>query len=384
MTQRTMFTHLQRMNLRRIQVLVKHLRMSSSSSSEPDVLLETINGKGVITLNRPKALNSLDLSMIRKIYPQLKEWDADSSTSLVIIKGAGEKAFCAGGDIKAVTDAGRVGDKYSADFFREEYILNHKIGTMKKPFIALVHGISMGGGVGLSIHGKYRVATEKTLFAMPETGIGLFPDVGGGYALPRMQGQLGIFLALTGFRLRGRDVQLSGYATHFVESSQVKDLEQTLLNMKDPSAADIDEVINTFHEKCQLDKDKPFVLQPHQEQINRLFAGETMEDICEALKKDGSEWAVKQLEIIQKMSPTSLKVSLRVMREGAKLSLPADLKMEYRVSQGCIRGKDFYEGVRALLVDKDGNPKWNPATLEEVTSEIVDDHFRPLDNDLEL
>lgn len=384
MTQRTMFTHLQRMNLRRIQVLVKHLRMSSSSSSEPDVLLETINGKGVITLNRPKALNSLDLSMIRKIYPQLKEWDADSSTSLVIIKGAGEKAFCAGGDIKAVTDAGRVGDKYSADFFREEYILNHKIGTMKKPYIALVHGISMGGGVGLSIHGKYRVATEKTLFAMPETGIGLFPDVGGGYALPRMQGQLGIFLALTGFRLRGRDVQLSGYATHFVESSQVKDLEQTLLNLKDPSAADIDEVINTFHEKCQLDKDKPFVLQPHQEQINRLFAGETMEEICEALKKDGSEWAVKQLEIIQKMSPTSLKVSLRVMREGAKLSLPADLKMEYRVSQGCIRGKDFYEGVRALLVDKDGNPKWNPPTLEEVTSEIVDEHFRPLDNDLEL
>ncbi|KAJ8036687.1 3-hydroxyisobutyryl-CoA hydrolase, mitochondrial [Holothuria leucospilota] len=384
MTQRTMFTHLQRMNLRRIQVLVKHLRMSSSSSSEPDVLLETINGKGVITLNRPKALNSLNLSMIRKIYPQLKEWDADSSTSLVIIKGAGEKAFCAGGDIKAVTDAGRVGDKYSADFFREEYILNHKIGTMKKPYIALVHGISMGGGVGLSIHGKYRVATEKTLFAMPETGIGLFPDVGGGYALPRMQGQLGIFLALTGFRLRGRDVQLSGYATHFVESSQVKDLEQTLLNMKDPSATDIDEVINTFHEKCQLDKDKPFVLQPHQEQINRLFAGETMEDICEALKKDGSEWAVKQLEIIRKMSPTSLKVSLRVMREGAKLSLPADLKMEYRVSQGCIRGKDFYEGVRALLVDKDGNPKWNPATLEEVTSEIVDEHFQPLDNDLEL
>lgn len=373
------------MHLRRLEIVARHLRMRSSSSVATDeVLLGSADGKGVITLNRPKALNSLNLSMIRAITPKLKEWDSDSKMSLVIIKGSGEKAFCAGGDIKAVTEAGKTGDSLAKDFFYEEYILNHKIATMKKPFIALVNGISMGGGVGLSIHGKYRVATEKTLFAMPETGIGLFPDVGGGHALPRMSGQLGIYLALTGFRLKGRDVLHAGYATHFVESTKIADLENTLLELTNPSPAAVEEVINQYHQQCELDKDKPFVLKPHQEQIDRLFAADTMEEICEALQKDGSEWATKQLETLMKMSPTSMKITLRQLREGAKLDIEDVLKMEYRMSQGCIRGKDFYEGVRAVLIDKDGKPQWNPSKIEEVTPEIVEEHFRPVENDLEL
>ncbi|CAL8387647.1 unnamed protein product, partial [Gadus morhua 'NCC'] len=201
----------------RLQRLQAHMM---SSASAPEVLLEKVGRAGVITLNRPKAMNALNLTMTRLLYPQLKEWETDEQTDIVIIKGAGGRAFCAGGDIIAVTEAGKSGDPLAQDFFREEYVLNNTIGMYKKPYIALIDGITMGGGVGLSVHGRFRVATEKTVFAMPETAIGLFPDVGGGYFLPRLQGKLGMFLALTGFRLKGRDVQRVGVASHFVESQK--------------------------------------------------------------------------------------------------------------------------------------------------------------------
>lgn len=373
------------MKLQRLQHLLKHMRMTSSfSGTRDDLLLETVKGKGVITLNRPKILNVFNLSMIRRIHQQLEEWDSDDSTSLVIIKGAGDKAFCAGGDIKVVTESGRKGDGYSVDLFREEYSLNYKMAMMKKPLIAIVNGIAMGGGVGLSVHGRYRVATERAMFAMPETAIGLFPDAGAGYVLPRMKGRLGTFLGLTGHRLKGKDTLHAGYATHYVESAKVGDLEQALLELKNPSAEKVDEIVNHYHDKCQIDRDKPFSLASHQEDIDRLFSGDTVEEIFEALRQDRSEWALKQLEILRKMSPTSLKLGLHLLREGAKLDMAAVMTLEYRMSQGCMRGHDFYEGVRALLVDKDGNPQWNPAKVEDVTAEILDDHCRPLDNDLYL
>uniref|UniRef100_A0A9J8AXN4 3-hydroxyisobutyryl-CoA hydrolase n=1 Tax=Cyprinus carpio carpio TaxID=630221 RepID=A0A9J8AXN4_CYPCA len=317
----------------RLQRIQGHM-MSSKAGSE--VLFEKVGNAGVITLNRPKALNALNLTMIRHIYPQLKKWDKDSETDLVIIKGAGEKAFCAGGDIRAVTEAGKAGDSLAQDFFREEYILNNTIGTYQKPYVALIDGITMGGGVGLSVHGQFRVATEKTLFAMPETGIGLFPDVGGGYFLPRLQGKLGLFLALTGIRLKGRDVQRVGLATHFVQSDKIASLEKDLVDLKSPSNTDVAQLLESYQEQSSLDAEKPFVLQEQTEAIDRLFSAGSVEEIMENLKKDGSAFALKQTETLSKMSPTSLKLTFRQIQEGARMSLQEVLVMEYRLSQACM------------------------------------------------
>ncbi|XP_077393683.1 3-hydroxyisobutyryl-CoA hydrolase, mitochondrial [Festucalex cinctus] len=371
--------------LRAIWRLHRIQRHMMSSSVEPEVLLEKVGRAGVITMNRPKVLNALNLTMIRSIYPQLKKWEGDSDTDLVIIKGAGGKAFCAGGDVRAITAAAKVGDPLSQVFFREEYILNNAIGTCRKPFVAFIDGITMGGGVGLSVHGRFRVATERTMFAMPETALGLFPDVGGGYFLPRLRGKLGLFLALTGFRLRGRDVHAAGIATHFVHSNKMSDLENELLSLSSPSAENISKVLDSFHKESGLDCDQPFVLDKHMSDIDRLFNSSSMEGVMHNLKADGSQFAKKQMETLSKMSPTSLKLTFRQLQLGATLSLQDVLVMEYRLSQACMRGIDFHEGVRAVLVDKDQNPKWKPATLEEVTDGSVEECFSSLgDKDLTL
>ncbi|XP_029461883.1 3-hydroxyisobutyryl-CoA hydrolase, mitochondrial-like isoform X1 [Rhinatrema bivittatum] len=359
--------------------------MATHGGSEAEVLMEKTGCAGVITLNRPQALNALNLSMIQRIYPQLKLWEDDPEMFLIIIKGAGGKAFCAGGDIRAVTDAGKVGHRLAQDFFREEYILNNAIGTCKKPYVAFIDGITMGGGVGLSVHGHFRVATEKTLFAMPETAIGLFPDVGGGYFLPRLSGRIGCYLALTGFRLKGRDVQRAGVATHFVESEKLPALEKDLSLLKSPSKEDVDDVLNSYHSKSKIDQGKPFILDEHMDEINSLFSANSVEGIIENLKKDGSSYALQQLKTLKKMSPTSLKMTFRQLQEGTSMTLQDVLTMEYRLSQACMRGHDFYEGVRAVLIDKDQSPKWKPALLEEVTDEDLDSYFKSLgSNDLKL
>ncbi|KAK6483192.1 3-hydroxyisobutyryl-CoA hydrolase [Huso huso] len=286
---------------------------------------------------------------------------------------------------KAVTDAGKVGDRLSQDFFREEYILNNAIGTYQKPYVALIDGITMGGGVGLSVHGRFRVATEKTMFAMPETGIGLFPDVGGGYFLPRLQGKLGLFLALTGFRIKGRDVQQAGVASHFVDSEKLPSLEKDLVQLKTPSNTDVAGVLNSYQAQSKLDDGKPFILAEHMDQINRLFEASSVEDIMQKLNEDGSSFALKQLETLKKMSPTSLKITFRQLQDGASMSLQEVLVMEYRLSQACMRGHDFYEGVRAVLIDRDQSPKWKPGVVEEVTEDLVDGCFKSLgSNDLKL
>lgn len=238
----------------------------------------------------------------------------------------------------------------------------------------------MGGGVGLSVHGKYRVATERTLFAMPETAIGLFPDVGGGYFLPRMTGNLGAYLGLTGFRLKGRDVQKAGVATHFVESSSLEELENELVQCK--NTADIDKTLNKF---ASLAKDSSeFVLQPHLKQIEKAFGGETVEEIALRLHDDGSEWAMSTLKLISKMSPTSLKVTLRQLQLGKTMTLRECLQMEFRLAAHCIIDSDFKEGVRALLIDKDQQPKWKPDTIEKVTQDHVNKFFAPLPDKDEL
>ncbi|XP_019693931.1 3-hydroxyisobutyryl-CoA hydrolase, mitochondrial isoform X3 [Felis catus] len=382
-----------------------------------EVLLERRGCAGVITLNRPKFLNALNLNMIRHIYPQLKNWEQDPETFLIIIKGAGGKAFCSGGDIRVISEAGRANQKIAQDFFREEYRLNNAIGSCQKPYVALIHGITMGGGVGVSVHGQFRVATEKSLFAMPETAIGLFPDVGGGYFLPRLQGKLGYFLALTGFRLKGRDVYAAGIATHFVDSEKLGMLEEDLIALKSPSKENIADVLEAYHTKeprtkdqilqndalfreiprfggaksqqqrtnSKIDQDKSFILEEHMDKINSCFSANTVEQIIENLQQDGSSFALEQLKVINKMSPTSLKITLRQLMEGSSKTLQEVLIMEYRLSQACMGGHDFHEGVRAVLIDKDQSPKWKPANLKEVTEEDLNSYFKSLaSNDLKL
>ncbi|XP_017054900.1 3-hydroxyisobutyryl-CoA hydrolase, mitochondrial isoform X2 [Drosophila ficusphila] len=346
----------------------------SARQSSSSVLATESSNKGMIILNRPKALNAINLEMVRKIYKHLKK--CEKSKSLVIIKGTGEKAFCAGGDVRALVEAGPTDE--SKSFFREEYSTNALIGNYKIPYIAIIDGITMGGGVGLSVHGKYRVATDRTMFAMPETAIGLFPDVGGSYFLPRLQGKLGLYLGLTGYRLRGGDVFYSGIATHYCESSKIPDLETALLNC--PDADDVPELLQKFHSKPEA----PFSLQPVLEQINKNFSADSVEGILENLQNDGSEWAKKTLETLCKVSPTSMKVTFRQLELGSQLSLAQCLIMEYRLAVRHLERSDFKEGVRALLIDKDQKPQWHPTKLADVTEEHVQWFFRKLPDTEEL
>ncbi|CAH1996370.1 unnamed protein product [Acanthoscelides obtectus] len=236
----------------------------------------------------------------------------------------------------------------------------------------------MGGGVGLSVHGKYRVATEKTLFAMPETQIGLFPDVGGSYFLPKLPGRLGAFLALTGHRLKGSDVLKVGVATHLCDSQQLPELEETLMNCSNEN--DVKSVLDKFNKK-----DVPeFSLQSVVEKINHCFAPDSMEEIIARLEKDGSTWAEEILKTLNKMSPTSLKVTLRQLELGKNMSLNDCLIMEYRLASNCLDHKDFYEGVRALLIDKDQNPKWDPPSLKDVSEDLVKEHFTEVSEEQQL
>ncbi|ESO02700.1 hypothetical protein HELRODRAFT_66323 [Helobdella robusta] len=351
--------------------------MFSPHTSGEDVLFDQVGDKFVLTLNRPKALNALDLSMIKKINPLLKKWHEEKNVKMIIIKGSGEKAFCAGGDIRAVSGAKSVQNNIQQDFFKEEYKLNYGIGTSKIPWVALIDGITMGGGVGVSVHGHFRVATERTLFAMPETAIGLIPDVGGGYFLPRLPNHIGTFLALTGFRLKGRNVFTAGIATHFVEHAKIKDLERDLLNVKDANLLNTKEVLNYYHDRCSIEKDKPYILAEHLGLIKHAFSDYDISGIVQKLKNDSSDWCNTQLQTLNKMSPTSLKVTCEQLRHGSTKDLRDVLVMEYRIVQRIMQGSDFYEGVRSVIIDKDMKPVWNPKTLDEVSDEFVQSHFEP-------
>ncbi|PSN41571.1 3-hydroxyisobutyryl-CoA hydrolase [Blattella germanica] len=364
----------------KISTVVSAARRQMSSGEESDVIFQSVNNKGVITLNRPKALNALNLQMVRKIYPTLKKWEQEKS--MVIIKGAGEKAFCAGGDVRALAEAGLKGNHIGKTFFKEEYTLNGLIGTYCIPYVALIDGITMGGGVGLSVHGPYRVATERTVFAMPETTIGLFSDVGGSYFLSRLGGKLGLYLAVTGYRLKGLDVLKAGIATHYCESSKLPELEKKLLDCQNPDN-DVRNILDKATKESKIEGYE-FSLAPHLKQIDECFSAPTMEEIFARLEKDGSEWAVKTLEGLRKVSPTSCKVIKKELEEGATKSLQECLTMEFRLGSRFCDRLEFYEGVRALLIDKDQKPNWNPKRLEDVTDELVDSHFAPLPPDEEL
>ncbi|XP_012283479.1 3-hydroxyisobutyryl-CoA hydrolase, mitochondrial isoform X2 [Orussus abietinus] len=349
--------------------------------NEDDVLFKDYKKAGLIQLNRPKALNTLNLSMVKKIYSTLKQWE--SSKELIVIKGIGEKAFCAGGDVKSIALALKdpVEAPVQVQFFQHEYTLNHLIATYKKPYVALISGITMGGGVGLSVHGKYRVATERTLFAMPETAIGLFPDVGATYVLPKLKDNLGIFLGLTGHRLKGIDVLHSGIATHYISFEKIEDLTNDLLTVQ----TDIDKIIKKHQPNNVINSE--FSLAPYLKQINHCFSAPNIEEIISRLEADGSEWARNTIETLNKMSPTSLKVTKKALELGKQQTLAECLKMEFRLVCSILRpDTDFYEGVRAVLIDKDHKPTWNPKSLREVKDEDVIKKFNlmPLERELKL
>ena len=343
--------------------------------AEAEVLFEERGVAGIITLNRPQALNAFGIATVRAMRPKLKEWAADSSITRVVIRAAGERAFAAGGDIRALYDLHKEGRTEEAiDFWREEYQLNMEIKRYPKPYIALVEGICMGGGVGLSLHGKYRVAGDRYLFAMPEVSVGFFPDVGATYALPRLPGRMGMFLALTGARLGPGEGMALGLATHRVPSAQFPNLLEALSLDKD-----VAKTLAAFSVDPERNK-----LAPRAALIDRAFSGVTVERVLRHLDDESvgqgedAVFARAQAETIRAKSPTSLKIAHEQMRVGSTLDFAGAMRTEFRVVNRVARGHDFYEGVRAVLVDKDNQPRWNPPTLAEVTAVQVGAHFAPL------
>ena len=342
--------------------------------SGQDVLFTRDGHSGVITLNRPEALNAVTLGMVREIHPQLTVWVDDPGIRHVLIEAAGGKAFSAGGDIRALYDWGRAGDETFLAFYREEYQLDTFIKRYPKPYVALLDGITMGGGVGVSIHGSHRVAGDGLTFAMPETGIGLFPDVGGTYFLPRCPGGIGMYLALSGARLKAADALYAGIVSHYVPSDRFGALKAALA-----SAVDVEATIREFAQ----DPGPPPLLE-HRDAIDRCFAGDTVEDILDSLDGEGSDWALKTAGILRSKSPTSLKITYRQIREGAKLEFEDCMRLEFRMVNRIFTAADFFEGTRAVVIDKDQSPNWQPGSLAEVTSDRVDGYFAPLADELEL
>jgi enoyl-CoA hydratase len=342
-----------------------------------EVLFEKQGRAGVITLNRPKALNALTLNMVDAMDAQLRSWRNDPAVEMVIVRGAGERAFCAGGDIRALYDSGKAGTPYVIDFYAREYRLNTLIKRYPKPYIALVNGIVMGGGVGVSVHGSVRVCGEGTMFAMPETGIGLFPDVGGTFFLPRCPGEVGIYLALTGARLDVTDASYTGIATHVVPQAQHEALLADLCNGPDAL-----ERVLARHAVRSQNKPK---LEGLQQAIDLHFAGASVEAIMASLESGKSLFEEQTVKSLKGKSPTSLKVAFRQVREGAKLGFEDCMRLEFRLTNRFMRGHDFYEGVRAVIIDKDNAPKWDPPSIDLVRARDIDSYFAPLEGgDLDL
>lgn len=343
-------------------------------TEESEVLFERRGALGLITLNRPKALNALTQGMCVAMKAQLDEWAKDDVVKSVAIRGNGDRAFCAGGDIRALYESGKAKTPYALQFYRDEYVLNATIKRYPKPYIALIHGIDMGGGVGVSVNGYYRIVDETTIFAMPETGIGLFPDVGGSYFLPRCPGEIGMYLGLTGARLKAADLRYAGIATDFAARESHDDLIRALAEGDSPGNL-MSEITGAAVGADVWEKSK---LEVYRLQIDEAFAGQSVEEILERLEGDRSDWAKDAAKIIHTKSPTSLKVAFRQIREGKSLSFDECMKMEYRMVNRIVAGHDFYEGVRAVIIDKDNAPKWQPAALSGVSDKDVDAYFAPL------
>ncbi|HZH12514.1 MAG TPA: enoyl-CoA hydratase/isomerase family protein [Microvirga sp.] len=337
-----------------------------------EVICEKQGQAGVITLNRPRALNALTLTMVRAMRQALDAWAEDSQVTRIIVQGAGEKAFCAGGDIRRLTDLLQAGERDEAlAFWREEYQLNIRIKRYPKPYISFIDGIVMGGGVGVSLHGSHRVAGERYLFAMPEVGIGFFPDVGATYALPRLPGEMGMYLALTGERVRRADAIMLGLATHSVASEGIEVLRRELIEGKP---------VEAVLARAAVDPGAA-PLAEHRSVIDACFSAGSVAAVLQRLDEaagKGSEFAAKTAAGMRTKSPTSMSIAFEQVRRGASLDFEEAMKTEFRIVSRIGDGKDFFEGVRAVLIDKDNQPRWEPSSLDGVTGDAIDHYFASL------
>ncbi|HKD46538.1 MAG TPA: enoyl-CoA hydratase/isomerase family protein [Rhizomicrobium sp.] len=336
--------------------------------AEPEILFETRGALGLITLNRPKALNSLTHGMCIGMHKALREWEKDDAVRAVAIRGLGSRAFCAGGDIRAMAHSSIDKTSAAAEFLRDEYRVNALIGAFSKPYIALTHGIVMGGGAGVSVHGQIRLADTDLVFAMPETGIGFVPDIGASYFLSRCPGQTGMYLGLTGARIGLGDALALGLMTHSVAASDHEVIIRRLAEGDAPEKA-VAAVVRAS---------PPPPMREHRALIDLAFAAQSVESVLERLDRDGGIFATETARVIRSRSPTSLKLAFELVRRGKELPLSECLNMEYRAGVRTVMGHDFREGVRALLRDKDGRPRWRPSTLAAVTDEETKGYFSPL------
>ena len=330
----------------------------------------------VVTLNRPRALNALTMAMCRALDEGLRAWQADPEVGAVLIKGTGDRAFCAGGDIRWLHGVLTTqGVDEALRFYALEYPMNARLHHFTKPWIALLDGIVMGGGVGVSVHGSHRIVTERTVFAMPETGIGLFPDVGATYMLPRLPGALGLYLGLTGARLDAADCLHAGIGTGHVAADRLDALEDALaaVDLRGDAFAQVDAVLARFESDPG-----PAPIVDLRDRIDRCFGRESLAAIWDGLADETSGWGVAQCEELATKSPSSLAVTFRQLCQGATLDFNSAMQLEYRLVHRFMAGHDFREGVRALLIDKDRHPKWRPERLSDVTETMVDGYFAPL------
>jgi enoyl-CoA hydratase len=323
--------------------------------TEPSVITRQDGRVGRIRLNRPEALNALDQSMIRVLTATLQAWRDNPHIHAVVIEGTGDRAFCAGGDIRALRQHQLDNNRAPVDaFFTEEYALNRMIASYPKPYIALIDGICMGGGIGVSIYGAYRVATENAMFAMPETAIGFFPDIGATFFLPRLPGQLGTYLGLTGARIHGADAVHAGFATHFTTREELPALSEALAHDGIAALA------------CHAAPLPECSLQDLRPTIDCIFAADSVPEILHQLEAEKSEWAAKTIAALRGVSPSALAWTLRILREGAHRTLEQCLDAEFALTHTTMDHSDFIEGVRAMVVDKDRTPRWQPARIEDV------------------
>lgn len=339
---------------------------------------------GIITLNRPAAYNALSHDMIRCIYTQLQQWSQNKRLLAVAIRSTFDKAFCAGGDIRTLYDCGQKGDFDALRaFFFDEYHLNYRIHTFPKPWISFINGITMGGGVGISIHARHRVATETLRFAMPECAIGFFPDVGGSYFLSRCPGELGTYLGLSGETIHAADALYCQLIDHCIPTTHHPDVMAQLLqtDLRDENTAN--SKITAILKQYEIALESP-PLANKREGIDRYFKHATVEDIITHLKGDPNPWCQDLAAMLQQKSPLSLKVTRQQLQRGKTLNLASCLQMEYRLAQHFIADKDFYEGVRAQIIVKDKSPRWQPATLEAVDDKMVNDYFSMTGKELGL
>ncbi|CAL4932402.1 unnamed protein product [Urochloa decumbens] len=358
---------------------------SGATGADSDQLLVEANGSTrTLVLNRPKQLNALSSAMIMGLLRCFTAYEKDDGVKLLIMKGKG-RAFCAGGDVAAVVRSiNNESWKYGADYFRNEFLLNYIIATYSKPQVSLLAGIVMGGGAGVSLHGRFRVATENTVFAMPETALGLFPDIGASYFLSRLPSFYGEYVGLAGARLDGAEMHACGLATHFVQINRLQSLEESLKKVDTSNPFAVCGIIDQFAQQPSLKENSSL---NRLEIINKCFSKGTVEEIISALEQETSnstdEWVAATIQSLKKASPTSLKISLRSIREGRTQTVGECLRREYRMVCHVMRGdfnRDFFEGCRAILIDKDRNPKWMPPRLEQVHDEAVEQYFSRIDD----